>query len=209
MKVGGRAPDIHDRLTLTLTHCDLSKPTSDYSQKGYRPVKAKHHRIESDPSPDIGVEPLTDCAEVSEHVEVRASTGADTPLARRGRPRTNGRQALILAFIRDFVSRNPYPPTVREIAKGLSDQQYLGGGLQPLRARGRGPSDPNPPCLPRHSAGRPRPARYQGAPSFLREPRKPPRIRRDGPCDRGPALPPKPDVEGLNHSVVCRLACPR
>lgn len=126
------------QLTLTLTHCDLSKATSDYSQKGYYPVKAKHHRIESDPSPDVGVEPLTDCAEVSEHVEVRASTGSDTPVARRGRPRTNGRQSLILAFIRDFVSRNPYPPTVREIAKGckISSTSVVDYNLSVLEAEG-------------------------------------------------------------------------
>ena len=101
-------------------------------------MKAKHRRIESEPSPEIGVEPLTDCAEVSEHVEVRASTGADTPLARRGRPRTNGRQVLILTFIRDFVSRNPYPPTVREIAKGcqISSTSVVDYNLSVLEAEG-------------------------------------------------------------------------
>ena len=101
-------------------------------------MKAKHRCIESDPSPDIGMEPLADCAEVSEHVEVRASTGADTPLARRGRPKTNGRQALILTFIRDFVSRNPYPPTVREIAKGcqISSTSVVDYNLSVLEAEG-------------------------------------------------------------------------
>ena len=101
-------------------------------------MKAKHRRIESEPSPEIGVDPLADCAEVSGHIEVRGSTGTDIPLARRGRPRTNGRQALILAFIRDFVSQNPYPPTVREIAKGckISSTSVVDYNLSVLEGEG-------------------------------------------------------------------------
>ena len=60
-----------------------------------------------------------------------------TASRRATRPLTK-RQALILAFIRDFTTRNPYPPTVREITRGcnLSSTSVANYNLLCLKEKG-------------------------------------------------------------------------
>ena len=56
---------------------------------------------------------------------------------RATRPLTK-RQAMILAFIRDFTTHNPYPPTVREITRGcnLSSTSVANYNLLCLKEKG-------------------------------------------------------------------------
>ena len=60
-----------------------------------------------------------------------------TASRRATRPLTK-RQALVLAFIRDFTTRNPYPPTIREIVKGcnLSSTSVANYNLLCLKEKG-------------------------------------------------------------------------
>ena len=60
-----------------------------------------------------------------------------TASRRATRPLTK-RQALILAFIRDFTTRNPYPPTIRDIVKGcnLSSTSVANYNLLCLKEKG-------------------------------------------------------------------------
>ena len=87
-----------------------------------------------------------------ENGEAHALTRSAPPAGRRGTARTDGRRALILAFIRDFVDGNPYPPTLREIAKGcrISSTSVVDYYLSVLEAEGH--LTRIPPRLPWHSA---------------------------------------------------------
>ena len=72
---------------------------------------------------------------VLDHGLINPKTSAAS--RRATRPLTK-RQTLILAFIRDFTTRNPYPPTIREIVKGcnLSSTSVANYNLLCLKEKG-------------------------------------------------------------------------
>ena len=102
-------------------------------------MKGKHRTIELTPDLDTRVEPPIASAERSgrdrEHTAVRFGSRRPT---RRKSPELGGRQTMILEFIRDFVGRNPFPPTVREIGKGchISSTSVVDYNLAVLEVQG-------------------------------------------------------------------------
>lgn len=101
-------------------------------------MQANIHRIERKQSPGNGLEPPMD-AGVAEEVGTDKSTVPHGPrVKQRSKSGTGGRHALVLEFIRDFVARNPYPPTIREIGAGcgISSTSVVDYHLSLLEAEG-------------------------------------------------------------------------
>ena len=68
---------------------------------------------------------------------IDSARGLRKPAAKRERPLKH-RQTKILAFIKDFIARHPYPPALREIVEGcgLSSASVAQYNLRLLEQRG-------------------------------------------------------------------------
>ena len=91
------------------------------------------------PNAEIGRRLGTSRARVGQIVLAHGLIKPQTSTASRRatRPLTK-RQALVLAFIWDFTTHNPYPPTIREIVKGcnLSSTSVANYNLLCLKEKG-------------------------------------------------------------------------
>ena len=92
---------------------------------------------------------------------IDSARGPRKPAVRRERP-LKQRQTKILAFIKDFTTRHPYPPALREIVEGcgLSSTSVAQYNLRLLEHRGYLTRDP---CRrPGHRADRAGPGMVPG-----------------------------------------------
>ena len=113
---------------------------SEHRQQGLERAKVIAQLLEQNLSQaEIGRRLGTTRARVGQIVLAHGLIKPKTSTASRRatRPLTK-RQALILAFIRDFTNHNPYPPTVREITRGcnLSSTSVANYNLLCLKEKG-------------------------------------------------------------------------
>ena len=113
---------------------------SEHRQQGLERAKVIAQLLEQNLSQaEIGRRLGTTRARVGQIVLDHGLINPKTSTASRRatRPLTK-RQALVLAFIRDFTTRNPYPPTIREIVKGcnLSSTSVANYNLLCLKEKG-------------------------------------------------------------------------
>lgn len=98
-------------------------------------MKAKHR---SKKHTEIAKEPTISKTRTPDHRDHRVLARPAVPTERKRRPRLGDRQAMVLEFIRDFVARNPFPPTVREIGRGchISSTSVVDYNLAVLEVEG-------------------------------------------------------------------------
>ena len=101
-------------------------------------MRNKRHSIESDARGAAGADVPVEDTQPPEKGEPRSLHRLGPAVGRKGTPQAGGRRDLVLAFIRDFVAKNPYPPTVREIGKGcrISSTSVVDYYLSILEAEG-------------------------------------------------------------------------
>lgn len=101
-------------------------------------MKAKHPTIELPQNLGTGVAPPMSGAKGEGSARAHTAARSGGRVDRRRKPELAGRQVMILEFISDFVGRNSFPPTVREIGRGchISSTSVVDYNLAVLEANG-------------------------------------------------------------------------
>ena len=101
-------------------------------------MNAKHPTIELTQNLGTGVAPPMSGARGAGSGRAHTAARSGGRAAPREKPELAGRQAMILEFISDFVGRNSFPPTVREIGRGctISSTSVVDYNLSVLEVKG-------------------------------------------------------------------------
>ena len=113
---------------------------SEHNQQRIKQARAVAELLEQDLTfAEIGKRLGITGSRVAQIVLAHGLSRSEKSTARRRRPRElSQRQTQILAFVRHFIARNSYPPTIREVVRGcnLSSTSVANHHLYRLREMG-------------------------------------------------------------------------